>query len=87
MNTKIKSADGVTGVLIKTFDGRFALRVYHDESKESFTDYAIRHNDLQVTIKDSDAAFYESENQDPVLDHSPKTLGIKEKSTSKLPNN
>lgn len=68
---KPTSANGVTGVLLPI--GVF--RVYHDGGE--FTDYDICHSDLQVTINDTDAYFYEREDGEPYLDHSPQTLGIK----------
>jgi hypothetical protein len=70
----IKSANGVTGSLLPV--GRtWVFRVYHDNG--DFTDYDIFHSDLQVTINDADAYFYERENGELYLDHSPQTLGIK----------
>ena len=55
---EVEPADGVNGVLIRTLDGAFMFRVYHDRKR--FTDYEIRHDDLNVTIdKDALAAFYE----------------------------
>jgi len=69
-----KSANGVTGVLLPI--GKvWVFRVYHDDGE--FTDYDIFHSDLQVTINDADAYFYKRENNEPYLDHSPQTLGIK----------
>jgi len=69
-----KSANGVTGVLLPI--GRtWVFRVYHDDGE--FTDYDIFHSDLQVIINDADAYFYEREDGELYLDHSPQTLGIK----------
>jgi hypothetical protein len=69
-----KSANGVSGVLLPV--GRtWVFRVYHDNGE--FTDYDIFHSDLQVTINDEDAYFYEREDGESYLDHSPQTLGIK----------
>jgi hypothetical protein len=68
---KPKSADGVSGMLLKTMDGKFIFRVYNFYD---FKDYTIEHSDLNITINDPDAYFY----MDSVLDHSPATLGITE---------
>jgi hypothetical protein len=71
---KPKSANGISGVLLPI--GRtWVFRVYHDDGE--FTDYDICHSDLQVTINDADAYFYEREDGESYLDHSPQTLGIK----------
>jgi len=69
-----KSANGVTGVLLPIGEV-WVFRVYHSDGE--FTDYDIYHSDLQVTINDADAYFYERENGEPYLDHSPQTLGIR----------
>jgi len=70
---KIKNAAGVSGTLI--CDGTI-FRVY-DKSDGGFTDYNVRHSDLEITIDaDYEAAFYYPENGEPYLDHAPMTLGI-----------
>jgi hypothetical protein len=69
-----KSANGITGVLLPV-ERTWVFRVYHDNGE--FTDYDIYHSDLQVTINDADAYFYEREKGELYLDHSPQTLGIK----------
>ena len=70
-----ESADGAKGVLIRARDGTLMFRVYH--GNEGFTDYAIRHDDLSVTIdKDALATFYRV-GEDYILDHSPQVLGLK----------
>lgn len=70
---KPKSADGVEGCLIRSFDGRYYFRVY--DAEHNFVDYELRHSDLSVTINDPDAFFYRDEFIDR-LDHAPATLGI-----------
>ncbi len=73
---KIKSANGISGQLLKTFDSKgfnYFFRVYHSDG--TFTDYDLAHSDLSITINDEDAFFYEG-NESNLLDHSPKTLGI-----------
>lgn len=70
----IKSADGVTGFILYSGDGRHFFRVYGED--HTFKDYILLHSDLQVTINDPDAFFYEGDNLDR-LDHGPDTLGIK----------
>jgi len=69
-----KSANGVSGVLLPIGEV-WVFRVYHNDGE--FTDYDIFHSDLKVTINDADAYFYERENDESYLDHSPQTLGIK----------
>ena len=72
---KPKSANGVTGVLLPSYsDDKWIFRVYTQNGE--FIDYDIHHSDLQVTINDADAYFYDSEHG-VYLDHSPQTLGIK----------
>jgi hypothetical protein len=73
---EVTPADGVKGTIIRTFDGGYAFRVYHDQN--TFTDYDIRHDDLNVTIDaDALAAFYKV-GEHNILDHSPQVLGLKE---------
>ena len=69
---KAISANGVTGHLIYTQNGKYMFRVYDPE--HNFIDYDLQHSDLCVTICDEDAYFY----LDSVLDHAPATLGYKE---------
>jgi len=69
-----KPAAGVKGVIIRAFNGTLMFRVYHDRNR--FTDYEIRHDDLNVTIdEDALAAFYKV-GEDYLLDHSPAVLGL-----------
>ena len=68
-------AAGVTGFLLRRKDGSFFFRVY--ASNGDFTDYAIRHDDLEVTIAaDALASFYQIGEQ-RLLDHSPEVLGLR----------
>ncbi len=71
----VRSADGVTGFLCRSaVDGSSFFRVYGEDG--SFTDYALRHEDLRVTIaSDAMASFYVVGNEH-VLDHSPPVLGL-----------
>ena len=69
---KIKSANGVTGCLLRVGFSEFVFRVY---STDGFKDYDLLHSDLQFTICDDDATFYE-DGDNLKLDHSPDTLGI-----------
>lgn len=72
---KIESADGKEGYLIWCGGDRYVFRIYK-EAPHEFTDYDIRHSDMRVVIKDSDAFFYTDGDYNKV-DHSPDTLGIK----------
>ena len=77
MERRIKPANGTTGILILN-NLQPIFRVYDSENKSKFIDYEIAHSDLQVTIKDDDATFYEHAGGDiSFLDHSPETLGYK----------
>lgn len=70
----IQSADGISGHLLYTGEGRYIFRVYGQG--DQFVDYDLCHSDLHVTIVDKDAFFYQDGSRN-VLDHSPETLGIK----------
>lgn len=65
---KKKPAKGVTGILIYNFDGSYSFRIY--EKDHSFTDYDLRHCDLEVTIEGDDATFYDHGDGTFSLDHS-----------------
>ena len=55
-------------------DGSYFFRA--DGEDGSFTDYALRHDDLRVTIaSDAMASFYHV-GDETVLDHSPQVLGL-----------
>ena len=67
-------AAGVRGVLCTSASGGFFFRVYAQD--HSFTDYELRHDDLEVTIADDAfASFYRIEDE-YILDHSPSVLGL-----------
>ena len=72
----VSAANGVKGVILRNaFDGSYYFRVYHGKGK--FTDYDLRHDDLEVTISpDEMASFYLVGNR-AILDHSPAVLGLK----------
>ena len=70
----VKPAAGVRGVLCYSGDGRYFFRVY--ESKNKFTDYNLRHSDLEVTIAPHQEASFYRIDEDFILDHSPETLGL-----------
>ena len=72
---KIESADGREGYLIWCGGDRYVFRIYK-EAPHEFTDYDLRHSDMCVQIKDSDAFFYVDE-KGAAIDHAPETLGIK----------
>jgi hypothetical protein len=72
-------ANGTTGILIPVFVDdnapKVVFRVYGGSGIDfSYVDYDLKHSDLQVTICDSDAYFYDG----LYLDHSPLTLGLKD---------
>lgn len=67
---KPKSMNGTKGVLLIN-DGEIVFRVYNFD--KTFTDYELRHSDLQVIISDDDAYVWETPNG-LCIDHSPNTL-------------
>jgi len=70
----VSPAAGVTGFLLKRMDGSYFFRVYCPG--DDFTDYDIRHDDLEVTISpDALASFYQI-GDCRLLDHSPEVLGL-----------
>jgi hypothetical protein len=70
----VTDASGVEGVLLRSVEGTYFFRVYHED--DSFTDYELRHDDLAVTISsDALAAFYVLQDTH-ILDHSPEVLGL-----------
>lgn len=75
---KLIPANGTTGILIPVFVGdnapKIVFRVYNSGLDFSYVDYELNHSDLQVTICDQDAYFYDG----LYLDHSPLTLGLKD---------
>lgn len=73
-----KSAKGLRGHIIDSFDGTYYFRVY--DKDHNFTDYDLRHCDLTVIIDDEDAYLYEDE-LGARLDHSLETLGTKDDGT------
>jgi len=72
------SAKDQSGYIIQTIDGEVVFRVY--DSVGEFVDYDIAHQDLAVTITDTDAYFYHKGNRN-VLDYSPSVLGKKHENT------
>ncbi|WP_444930740.1 hypothetical protein ACJJIF_02865 [Microbulbifer sp. SSSA002] len=74
--SKVQDAAGVSGVIIKSFDGTFLFRVYN-EDKSSHIDYRLNHDDLAVTIQADELASFYSYGEDHALDYSPKVLGLK----------
>ena len=73
--TTAKSAKGVRGHIIDSFDGAYYFRVY--DADHNFVDYDLRHCDLTVIIDDDDAFLYDDEFSTR-LDHSPGTLGTRD---------
>jgi len=63
-----KPAKGARGFIIYLFNGKYAFRVYNRDM--TFTDYDLKHCDLEVTIKDNDATFYDYGDGTFGLDHS-----------------
>jgi hypothetical protein len=76
----VTDAKGITGFLLRSIDGKYVFRVYgpnHSKGDhDDFVDYGLLHFDLEVTIV-GEASLYKGDHQQ-VLDHSPRTLGLKE---------
>jgi hypothetical protein len=70
------SATGCRGILIDSFDGHYHFRVY--DSDHNFKDYLVQHCDLEITLHDQDATFYEYEDGTLTLDHSMEITGGKD---------
>ena len=68
-------ANGVTGMLLSSFDRTWTFRVTHADG--TLSDYRLRHDDMTVTIADDElAAFCTDGDKIGILDHSPEVLGL-----------
>ena len=73
---KEQIAAGAKGILIRSLVEGKVTYYFRAYNADGFEDYLLRHNDLAVTIDaDDEASFYENEQGEKVLDHSPETLG------------
>ena len=72
---RVTPATHVKGFVCKSIDGSFFFRVY--KAKGAFTDYDIRHDDLEVTIAPGAMASFYSIGENRILDHSPEVLGLR----------
>lgn len=72
---EVQPAAGVKGTLIRSFDNSLTFRICHNDGE--FTDYALRHDDLEVTIAEDELAAFYKIGDDRILDHSPEVLGLK----------
>jgi hypothetical protein len=69
------SAAGVRGILCRcAVDGSYFFRVYGPD--HTFVDYALRHDDLEVTISEDELASFYRIGEDNILDYSPRVLGL-----------
>lgn len=73
----VSSAQGVSGVIIKTSNSKYCFRVYSESGE--FTDYDLIHEDLAVTISAGELASFYSSEEANFLDHSPEVLGLNTK--------
>jgi len=73
---KVTSAGGIRGILCRTTteEGYF-LRVKNPDG--SFTDYQLRHDDLDVIIPSDALASLYVIGENRILDHSPEVLGLR----------
>ena len=71
---EVADARGTSGVIIKSFDDKYYLRVYGCSGE--FVEYNLRHEDLAVTISSDEMASFYSNEDSNVLDHSPESLGL-----------
>ena len=73
--TKEANASGVAGMLCRSLNGTYFLRV--TTSNGEIQDYDLLHSDLAIKIdKDALASFYVGDGM-AVLDHSSAVLGLK----------
>ena|SRR5690606_33766326 len=70
----VRTAGGVRGVLCKSANGDFFFRVYAQD--HSFTDYELRHDDLEATIAPDELASFYHVGDERILDHDPGVLGL-----------
>ena len=70
----IGPAKGVRGFILS----EYIFRVYDSLDKSKFTDYDIRHLDLEVEIVDETSYFYKDTAliDSNILDYSPDVLGL-----------
>lgn len=67
------SANGMKGMLMSMWNGRYFLRI--NDLNGNFVDCEIHHSDMNIEIQDPDAYFYLHDDGTIELDHSPATLG------------
>jgi hypothetical protein len=72
-NCTQRPAKGQKGYLLYTMNKEYVFRVYKEDN--TFIDYDILHCDLELTINDNDATFYEFDNGRSILDHSYEIAG------------
>ena len=81
VEAKVESAEGVRGLLCRSFDGTYFFRT---KRSGRWRDCDLLHSDLEVTIEPGqDAAFYYI-GSELVLDHNPQTMGYKDKTDRKV---
>ncbi len=73
--SEVKDAAGVSGMLLRSVNGRYFFRVQHSE--DDFTDYELRHDDLSITIDRDELASFYSCAENHSLDHSPQVLRLR----------
>jgi hypothetical protein len=69
-------ANGVTGILCRSFDAKYFFRVKAGDG--TFQDYDLRHDDLEVTISPNELASFYTIGDLKVLDHASEVLGLKQ---------
>lgn len=70
----VRPAGGTRGTLHRSFDGEYFLRIHTSDTV--FTDYAIKHDDLEVTISEEALASFYQIGDDHFIDHNPSVLGL-----------
>ena len=65
----------VSGILCRSIDGTYFFRT--QDANGEFTDHELRHTELSITILDGDAFSYRVGDKH-ILDHSLRTLGLRE---------
>ena len=74
---KEKSAKGLKGYLLVGPGNELTFRVPISKDPYSYTDYNLYHSDMTIIIEDDDAFVKGEDTDEPYIDYSNRTLGIK----------
>ncbi len=68
-----KKVENLKGFLCRSSGDKYFFRTYNEDG--TFSDYKLRHSDLEIQILDTEAYIYNRKGE-LCIDHSPKTLGL-----------